>query len=177
MKLTRESQFWTHILLRRVVKSCRLFVYSDFKICFALRGPTHLFSSCRKNMLGARGGNAEGQWQDDDKSKGASINDVRSRGGRRVTEKQTKAGRLCEFYTINQLPNMDKGERVKKSKIFEDVMYGRPPRRRHLHSLPSLLHQHGNGMCHNWRVFLLLHQQTDMAGRKDGRPKRISSAS
>ena len=36
-------------------------VYSDFKICFALRGPTHLFSNCRKNMLGARGGNAEGQ--------------------------------------------------------------------------------------------------------------------
>ena len=35
------------------------------------------------------------------------------RGGR-VMEKQTKYGRLREFESVNQLPNMDKGEGVKK---------------------------------------------------------------
>ena len=45
-----------------------------------------------------------------------------------VTEKQTKKGRLREFYGTSQLPTADKGEGIKKSKKFEDVIYGSPLR-------------------------------------------------
>ena len=42
--------------------------------------------------------------------------------GRGLPQKQTKYGRLHEFFSINQLPNADKGGGVKKSKIFADII-------------------------------------------------------
>ena len=47
-----------------------------------------------------------------------------------VTEKQTKKGRLREFYRTTRLPTADKGEGIKTSTNFADVIYGSPLRRR-----------------------------------------------
>ena len=56
-----------------------------------------------------------------------------------VTEKQTKKGRLREFYRTSQftqLPTADKGEGIKTSTNFADVIYG-SPRRYYRHLLQT----------------------------------------
>ena len=60
------------------------------------------------------------------RAKRASRYDVRIGGGSGVMGKRTEEGRLCEFISMNQFQMRTRGEGVKISKNFVDIIYGSP---------------------------------------------------